>query len=187
MAGRPGLILDRDGVINVDIAYLHRIEDCRFVPGIFDLVRDFRARGFAVAVATNQSGIGRGYFGEAEFRRLMDWMEGEFRRLGGAGFDAVYHCPDHPTEGIGAYRRDTPWRKPGPGMFVQAIGDLCLDPTLSWAIGDKPTDIAAARAAGIRHAVLLDETADAPRHAETHWIVPRLADIPSLVDRLGQR
>jgi D-glycero-D-manno-heptose 1,7-bisphosphate phosphatase len=183
VSGTPGLILDRDGVINLDTGYLYRIGDCRFVPGIFDLVRDFSARGFRIAVATNQSGIGRGYFAEADFRLLMDWMDGQFRREAGVGFDAVYHCPDHPTEGLGAYRRENSWRKPGPGMFLQAIKDLGLDPARSWTIGDKPTDMAAAAAAGIAHRVLLDETAVEVRVVgTTHWVVPRLADVPPLLE-----
>src|SRR5580700_11321091 len=92
--GRRGLLLDRDGVINHDIDFLSRIEDCRFIDGIFDLARSFAERGFAIVIATNQSGIGRGYFSEADFAVLMAWMRGEFLRHGVA-IDAVYHCPDH--------------------------------------------------------------------------------------------
>jgi D-glycero-D-manno-heptose 1,7-bisphosphate phosphatase len=182
MMARPGLILDRDGVVNIDTGYLHRIEDCRFVPGIFDLVRGFAERGFAIVVATNQSGIGRGYYTEADFRTLMGWMDAEFRRAAGTGFDAVYHCPDHPTEGVGPYRRDNPWRKPGAGMALQAIADLGLDPASSWAVGDKPTDLAAAATAGIAHRVLLDEAAPELRWISTHWVVPRLAEILPLLE-----
>ena len=99
-----GLILDRDGVINEDSGYLHGIEECRFVDGIFDLTAAFAARGFAIVIASNQSGIGRGFYTEADFERLMAWMTGEFARRGVA-VAGVYHCPDHPTEGVGRYRR----------------------------------------------------------------------------------
>jgi D-glycero-D-manno-heptose 1,7-bisphosphate phosphatase len=179
---RPGLILDRDGVVNIDTGYLHRIDECRFVDGIFDLAACFRDRGFGLAIATNQSGIGRGRFGPAEFRRLMAWMVARFRSEG-IVIDAVYHAPDHPTEGVGRYRRDTPWRKPGPGMLLQAIADLELDPARSWAVGDNPGDMIAAAAAGIGHRVLLDPTAaNVERRADGYWAVPSLAAIPPLVD-----
>jgi D-glycero-D-manno-heptose 1,7-bisphosphate phosphatase len=175
-----GLILDRDGVVNVDTGYLHKVEECRFVDGIFDMARAFAARGFRIIVATNQSGIGRGYFGDAEFHRLMDWMKDEFRRHG-AAIDAVYHCPDHPTEGVGLYRRENPWRKPGPGMILQAAADLGLDLSRSWCVGDKPSDVAAGRAAGVGTLVLLDADAPAPRREADVWVVSRL---PQVVDLL---
>ncbi|HYM04338.1 MAG TPA: HAD family hydrolase, partial [Stellaceae bacterium] len=142
---RRGLILDRDGVVNLDTGYLHRSEDCRFVDGIFETCAAFAARGFAIVIATNQSGIGRGLYGESEYAALMAWMSDEFLRHGVA-VAAVYHCPDHPTEGVGAYRRDNSWRKPGPGMLLQAAADLSLDLARSWTIGDKSSDIAAGRA-----------------------------------------
>jgi D-glycero-D-manno-heptose 1,7-bisphosphate phosphatase len=171
---RPALLLDRDGVINVDTGYLHRIADCRFVDGIFELVGDFAARGFAIVIVTNQAGIGRGYYGEAEFATLMGWMRGEFQ-LHGITITAVYHCPDHPTEGIGIYRRDNPWRKPGPGMFLQAAADHALDLGRSWCIGDKTSDIEAGLAAGVGTLVLLDPAAPAVGRAGEAWIVPDLA------------
>jgi D-glycero-D-manno-heptose 1,7-bisphosphate phosphatase len=178
---RPGLILDRDGVINIDTGYLYRIEECRFVEGIFELAAEFRDRGFRLAIATNQSGIGRGLFSPADFRRLMAWMLARFRdhRI---NIEGVYHAPDHPIEGVGPYRRDTPWRKPGPGMLRQAIADLDLDPGSSWAIGDKPGDMIAAAAAGIGHRVLLECQGAAPvRQADGSWRVPSLAAITPLL------
>jgi D-glycero-D-manno-heptose 1,7-bisphosphate phosphatase len=179
----PGLILDRDGVINVDTGFLHRIEECRFVEGIFELAVAFRDRGFRIAIATNQSGIGRGLYGPAEFRTLMGWMLAQFRHHG-VEIDAVYHAPDHPTEGQGAYRRETSWRKPGPGMLLQAIADLDLDPALSWAIGDKAGDMAAAAAVGIGRRVLLVPDAKGPtQHTDGYSIVPSLAAISAMLER----
>ena len=173
-AGRRGLLLDRDGVVNHDIGFLSRIADCRFVDGIFDLTRGFAEQGFAIVIATNQSGIGRGYFSEADFAKLMAWMRAEFVRHGVA-IDAVYHCPDHPTEGLGPYRRESSWRKPAPGMFLQAAADLGLDLARSWCIGDKERDVAAGRNAGIGTLVLFDEAASQTRREGDLWIVPRLA------------
>jgi D-glycero-D-manno-heptose 1,7-bisphosphate phosphatase len=179
-AARRGLILDRDGVINHDIGFLSRSADCRFIDGIFELVRSFAARGFAIVIATNQSGIGRGYFSEAAFVELMAWMKDEFIRQG-AAIDAVYHCPDHPTEGVGRYRRDSDWRKPGPGMFRQAASDLSLDLARSWCIGDKDRDVAAGRNAGIGTLVLFDPATSGTRRVDDVWLVPSLAAATALL------
>jgi D-glycero-D-manno-heptose 1,7-bisphosphate phosphatase len=171
---RPALLLDRDGVVNEEVGYLYKVADCRFIDGIFALCRAFAARGFAIVIATNQSGIGRGLYDEAAFDELMAWMRGEFARERVA-LDAVYHCPDHPTEGKGVYRRTNPWRKPGPGMFLQASRDLSLDLARSWCVGDKASDIAAGRAAGVGTLVLLDPAVAATGRHGDHWVVPNLA------------
>jgi D-glycero-D-manno-heptose 1,7-bisphosphate phosphatase len=178
--GRRALFLDRDGVVNEDTGFLHRIDECRFVDGIFALSAGFAARDFALVIATNQSGIGRGYFSEADFAALMEWMRGEFRRHGVA-LAAVYHCPDHPTAGQGAYRRDNPWRKPGPGMMLQAAADLSLDLARCWSIGDRPRDAEAARAAGIGTIVHYDPGTGAVMRQGDLWVVPRLADVLGLI------
>lgn len=184
--GRRGLLLDRDGVVNHDTGHVGRIADCRFVDGIFALTREFAARGFTIAILTNQSGIGRGYYTEDDFALLMGWMRDEFGRHG-VEIAAVYHCPDHPTEGLGAYRRENPWRKPGPGMFLQAAADLSLDLARSWAIGDKLTDVAAGRAAGVGTLVLLDPAIDVARQDGDLWIAPDLAAVTELLHSTSPR
>ena len=166
---RCGLLLDRDGIINEDIEYLHRIADCRFIDGIFEMTQAFASRGFALAIVTNQSGIGRGYYGIDEFEALMRWMRDEFAAHG-VTIDAVYHCPDHPTQGIGAHRRENSWRKPGPGMLLQAAADLDLDLAQSWCIGDRASDMAAGRAAGVGTLVLLDRTVSGLTRDCGHWV-----------------
>ena len=154
MAGTRALILDRDGVINRDVGYLHRIEDCVFTQGIVPLLQAFQASGFRLIVATNQSGIGRGLFDEAAFQALTRWMLAELAAHGIA-IDAVYFAPDHPTHGLGPYRRESGRRKPGPGMVLEAIAEFGLDPAASWSLGDSERDMAAAAAAGIGTRVLL--------------------------------
>jgi D-glycero-D-manno-heptose 1,7-bisphosphate phosphatase len=173
---RHALFLDRDGVINVDIGYLHRIEDCIFVRGIFDLVRIFHELGFMIIIATNQAGIGRGYYSEEQFRVLMAWMCEQFEQR----IAAVYHCPDHP-EGVGRYRRENPWRKPGPGMLLQAARDFDLDLRGSWMVGDKETDVEAARAAQVGHVVLLDRTTAATERKGDYWAVRSLSAVTDLL------
>lgn len=142
------LFLDRDGVINVDRNYVHRIEDFQFVPGIFDLCRNAGALEFRLVVVTNQAGIARGYYTEADFERLTQWMLSVFRQHG-IEFARVYHCPYHPTAGIGDYRRDSFDRKPNPGMLLKARHDLGLDLSRSAFIGDKDSDMEAGRRAGV--------------------------------------
>lgn len=151
---RPALFLDRDGVINVDHAYVHRREDFDFIDGIFDLVAAACRSGYAVIVVTNQAGIGRGYYSEADFLQLMDWVRQEFRAREGE-ISAVYFCPNHPVHGIGSYRLDTPMRKPGPGMFLRAAAECSIALEQSLMVGDKANDMTAARTAGIRRRFLL--------------------------------
>jgi D-glycero-D-manno-heptose 1,7-bisphosphate phosphatase len=150
----PALFLDRDGVINVDHAYVHRAQDFDFMPGIFELVRSARGLGMRVVVVTNQAGIGRGYYTEADFAALTAWMCERFAEQG-AAIDRVYHCPTHPTEGIGAYRIDSPMRKPHPGMLLAARDDLGLDMPASVMLGDKVGDVQAGLAAGVGLNLLL--------------------------------
>ncbi|NTU58006.1 MAG: HAD family hydrolase [Chlorobiaceae bacterium] len=159
---RPALFLDRDGVINIDHGYVYRKEEFEFVDGIFDLVSKAHNAGYLVIVVTNQAGIGRGYYTEADFHELMNWVCDEFKRHGGQ-IDAVYFCPDHPEHGIGAYRRESHYRKPGPGMLLQAASDFDIDMDRSIMIGDKPSDMVAARTAGVGRLLELvrpDETSD---------------------------
>ncbi|MBD0275028.1 MAG: HAD family hydrolase, partial [Acetobacteraceae bacterium] len=140
---RGALFLDRDGVVNLDTGYVHRREDFVFRPGIFALCRAAAGRGLALVVVTNHAGIGRGLFTEADFQGLTAWMLGEFAARG-IRILGVEHCPDHPTHGIGPYRRDTPRRKPGPGMILDACAAHGLDPTASAMVGDRATDMMAA-------------------------------------------
>jgi D-glycero-D-manno-heptose 1,7-bisphosphate phosphatase len=148
------LFLDRDGVINVEKNYVYRIEDFEFMPGIFELCATAQALGYRLVVITNQAGIARGYYSEADYQRLTDWMLDEFRARG-ITIDRVYHCPYHPTAGIGEYRRDSFDRKPNPGMILKAEKALALDLLRSVLIGDMDTDIAAGRAAGVRYLLKL--------------------------------
>jgi D-glycero-D-manno-heptose 1,7-bisphosphate phosphatase len=159
MVFRKALFLDRDGVVNVDRGYVHRIEDFEFTPGIFDLCRQAQQRGYLIVIITNQSGIARGLYGGTEYRRLTDWMRARFLAEG-IEIAAIYQAPYHPTEGAAPWRREHPWRKPGPGMILDAARALTLDLGASVLIGDQPSDIAAARAAGIGTAILLAESPD---------------------------
>ena len=148
MLAHKALFLDRDGVINVDRHYVYRVEDFEFVPGIFDLCAAAAERGYLIVVVTNQAGIGRGYYTEADFARLSEWMVGAFKQRG-IEIARVYHCPYHPTAGIGEYRRESFDRKPHPGMLLRARDELRLDLPGSVFVGDKDSDMAAGLAAGV--------------------------------------
>lgn len=148
------MFLDRDGVINIDHGYVHRKEEFEFVDGIFDLVAAAKKAGYLVIIVTNQAGIGRGYYTELEFHNLMEWVLEQFA-MKAAAIDKVYFCPDHPEYGIGKYRRNSHFRKPGPGMILQAAEELSVDLGRSIIVGDKTSDVEAGVAAGVGTSLLL--------------------------------
>lgn len=142
---RPAAFLDRDGVLIEDTGHPHRPEEARPVPGAFAAVAALDAAGFAVCVVTNQGGVGRGLYDEAQVARMHLWLQAQ----AGGRIAAFAHCPHHPTEGQGHYRRDSPRRKPAPGMIEDLLRFFPLRREGSFLIGDRATDLAAAAAAGI--------------------------------------
>lgn len=144
----PCAFLDRDGVLIEDTGFPHRPAEVRIIPGAWAAVRRLNAGGFFVAVVTNQSGVARGLYDEAQVAAMHLWLREQARRAG-ARLGAFAHCPFHPTEGQGAYRRESPRRKPGAGMIEDLLRHFALRREGSLLIGDRPTDMAAARAAGI--------------------------------------
>lgn len=148
--------MDRDGVINTDIGYLWKREDCTWIPGAPEAIRLFNRRGWPVVVITNQSGVARGYYREEDVHALHQWMNVELNKLG-ARIDAFYFCPHHIQGTVEKYTCECDCRKPKPGMILQAMKELHADPAASFLIGDKDSDIAAAEAAGIR-GYLFNET-----------------------------
>lgn len=146
--------VDRDGVINEERHYVHRAADFVLLPGAVEGLRRLQAAGFRLVVVTNQAGIGRGLYTEADYRALTDHMR---RLLAGEGISlaGVYHCPHHPTHGLGAYRVRCDCRKPGPGMLLRAASELGLDLSGSVLVGDKRSDLDAGRAAGVGRCVLV--------------------------------
>ena len=144
---RRAVFLDRDGTINVDKDYLHRVEDFEFIPGAVEAIRLLKESGFLVLVVTNQSGIGRGYYDEAALERIHRHMADELARSG-ASVDGCYFCPHHPHHGTGEYRVACACRKPLPGMLLQAAADWGVDLSASYMIGDKLADVEAGIKAG---------------------------------------
>ncbi len=146
--------LDRDGVINIDHAYVHRPEEFQFIDGALLACRELVKAGFALIVVTNQSGIGRGYYSEADFEHLCQWMKERFAEAQ-APITAIYYCPHHPTKALGSYRVDCTCRKPAPGMLLKAQTDYDIDMSQSLMIGDKSSDMAAALAAHVKTRILV--------------------------------
>ena len=151
---RRALFLDRDGVINVDGHYIHRPEEFHFVDGIFELCRAAADKDYLLIVVTNQSGIARGMYSEADFLKLTDWMRARFREEG-VLISEVYFCPYHPKDGIGAYRQDSYDRKPHPGRILKAKDEFDIDLSRSIIIGDKDSDMEAGRRAQVGKLCLL--------------------------------
>ena len=131
------LFLDRDGTINTDHGYVHRVEDFEFISGIFDLCARAQELGYLLIIITNQSGIARGYYTEADYERLTAHMLREFAARG-IRITAVLHCPELESEN----------RKPNPGLFLQAQRKYGLDMAASISLGDKPRDVEAGMRAG---------------------------------------
>jgi D-glycero-D-manno-heptose 1,7-bisphosphate phosphatase len=143
------LFLDRDGVINEDYGYVHKIEDFHFREGVFDVCRAAQKERMKIVVVTNQAGIGRGLYAKSDFDILTAYMLAEFRSRS-IVIAAVLHCPFHPSEGKGHYRKQSYFRKPMPGMFIEACTAYSINPFHSVMIGDRLSDKIACNAAGIR-------------------------------------
>ena len=145
---RRALFLDRDGVINHDHGYVGTPDRFHFVDGALDAIAAATRAGWHVFVVTNQSGIGRGFYDEPAFQALMRWVLDKVLAAGGT-IDDVRYCPHHPDATIAEYRRQSDWRKPAPGMILDLLIRWQLDPAQCVLVGDQPSDLAAAAAAGM--------------------------------------
>ncbi|MBD3345690.1 MAG: HAD-IIIA family hydrolase [Chitinivibrionales bacterium] len=133
------LFLDRDGIINEDSHYVHKIEDIQFCPGIFDLCSDAQRRGYKIIVATNQAGIARGYFEHGDVESVHAWMATVFAKHGIA-IEGFVYCPYHEKGNVAEYTGHSLFRKPEPGMFLDAAEKHNIDLTHSIMVGDKNSD-----------------------------------------------
>lgn len=149
------LFLDRDGVINVNHGYVCTPHRTDWVPGIFELCAMARDAGYVLLVVTNQAGIARGYYSEADFLEYTRWMHREFSTRG-ADILATIYCPHHPTAGVGPLTLKCDCRKPAPGMFTLAGDVFGLDMDRSIVVGDKESDLVAAAGAGVARGFLID-------------------------------
>lgn len=153
------LFLDRDGVINHDYGYVHLAQDFHLIDGVIELTQFAVQNGFRIIVITNQAGIGRGFYSEADFDALTEYMKSLFNSEG-VNIDEVYFAPTHPEFGLGIYLRDDPNRKPNPGMLLQAKKDFNIDLKTSILIGDKESDLEAGLRAGVGTNILFSPDCD---------------------------
>ena len=150
--GAPALFLDRDGVVVEEVDYLHRVEDIHICPDAAAVISAANVNAIPVVLVTNQAGIGRGYYGWAEFCAVQQAIQSAIAKEG-AHFDAVYACPHH-RDGKGVFAHpDHPARKPNPGMLQRASAALDIDLERSWLIGDRAIDVEAAKRAGLAGAL----------------------------------
>jgi D-glycero-D-manno-heptose 1,7-bisphosphate phosphatase len=148
-ADRGAVFLDRDGVLNEDLGYVHRPADLRWIDGARDAVARINRAGLLAIVVTNQSGVARGFYSEEDVRAFHAHMAAELATVG-ARVDAFYYCPYHEDGVVPRYVvADHPDRKPNPGMLLRAIADFGVDPARSLVIGDRASDLEAACRAGV--------------------------------------
>ena len=143
------IYLDRDGVINEDFGYVSKIEDFKFINGVFEACKEFLTLGYELIVVTNQSGIGRNYYSKDEFLELTKYMRNEFKK---EDIDIlnVYYCP-HNSDDNGS------WWIAKDGMILQSLNDFEIDLNSSWLIGDKISDIECAKNGNIQNRILISE------------------------------
>lgn len=163
MAGimQRGLLLDRDGVVNVEFGYVGKRENFVFKLGLFPFLREMQDRNYRIAIVTNQSGVSRALYTEEEYYDLTKYMLDCFRQEGIA-IDSVLACFEFDGATIAKYKRESFWRKPNPGMILEAAQKLRLDLSRSIMIGDRQRDMEAAQAAGVGTRLWMTEEKDLP-------------------------
>ena len=165
--------IDRDGVINKEIGYLHEIAKFEFIDGVIESLKYIQNKGFKIIIITNQSGIGRGMYSREKFLELNKWMI-DFLSTQGVKILDVFYCPHSPEERCTC-------RKPLPGMFLEAIKKYDIDIEMSWSIGDKETDIQAAKSSGISNTILVKSGHKInERNSRASYILESIYDVMNL-------
>ncbi|WP_122402314.1 D-glycero-alpha-D-manno-heptose-1,7-bisphosphate 7-phosphatase [Bradyrhizobium vignae] len=145
---RPAVFFDRDGVLNVDTEYAFEIGKFVWINGAIEAVKAVNDAGYFAFIITNQSGVARGLFEEKDVHLLHQWMASQLAEHG-AHIDAFEYCPFHPDGAVERYRFASNRRKPKPGMILDLLNRFPVDASKSFVVGDKPSDVEAARAAGL--------------------------------------
>ncbi|MGH7323310.1 MAG: D-glycero-alpha-D-manno-heptose-1,7-bisphosphate 7-phosphatase [Candidatus Rokuibacteriota bacterium] len=151
---RPAVFIDRDGTLTEEVGYVNHPKRLRLLPRSAEAIRRLNVADVAAVVVTNQSGVARGYFSEDVLHAVNAELVAQLKQAE-AHLDGVYVCPHHPTEGAPPFRRRCDCRKPRPGLLRRAATELGLDLASSAVVGDKPSDMAVARAVGARSVLVL--------------------------------
>jgi len=146
-------VLDRDGIINLDHGYVHKVEDVDFIDGIFSFCKEIQDFGGLICIATNQSGLGRGLYSQKQFDELSEWIARQFLS-NGVNISRTYFCPHLPPE---LNKNRCSCRKPEPGMLLEAMRDHGVTATRSLIVGDNISDVVAGTRAGFGHRVLVGD------------------------------
>ena len=147
------VIFDRDGTLIEYVPYLHDVKDVAFLPTVMDVCKKLHQKGIRLFIATNQSGIGRGYFTESDYLKVQDYLETCLFQ-NGSPIERTYYSPFHPQYGLGKYKKKTNCRKPSPGMIQRVLTDYQLNPNQVVMVGDSTVDILAAKSAGVTSALV---------------------------------
>jgi len=139
---RKALFLDRDGTINEDVGYLYQEEKLKILPSVPEALQFFQSKGYLLIVISNQSGVGKGLYRAEDVEKINQKIQEELSHKG-VRIDAFYFCPHHPDQGC-------PCRKPSPGLFLKAIHEWNIDPSLSINVGDTLRDLEAGIRSGIK-------------------------------------
>lgn len=147
---RPAVFFDRDGVLNEDLGYVYKPEDLRWITGAQKAIKRLNDKGWWVFVITNQSGVARGLYEREDVYRFHAAMQADLKKIG-ARVDKFYDCPFHAEAVVDQWRHPNhPDRKPNPGMILRALAQHPVERAGSYLIGDKETDMEAARRAGLQ-------------------------------------
>lgn len=175
------IFLDRDGTINVDREYIYQIDLFEFEKNVIPALQLLRDNGFEFIIVTNQSGIGRGYYTEADYQKFNDHVVSELKK-NEIRIIKSYFSPYHP-EGIGKYKKASRCRKPEPGMLEQAEKDFQIDNKKSWIIGDKWADVKCGKNFGIKSILVLRGKAgtDEKHKTEVNFVADDLLDAAKFI------
>ena len=151
---KKAVFVDRDGTINTEKEYLHKISEFEFIEGVPEAIKKLNENKFLVVIVTNQAGVARGYYQENEVELLHRHINNELKKYD-AFIDKYYYCPHHPVHGIGKYKKNCDCRKPNPGMILQAAAELGIDLNSSYMVGDKAIDVETSINAGCKPILVL--------------------------------
>ena len=149
------IFFDRDGVLNVEVGYLHEVEKFQWIDGAHEAIKLCNDNKILAIVVTNQSGVARGFYTENDVKKIHAFMQDDLKKIG-AHIDAFYYCPHHPEGIIDAYKKNCECRKPKAGMILQACSDFNIDKKISILIGDGKRDIESAENAELKAGILFE-------------------------------